>query len=181
LCTKRVPEGRSGQFRIYQKDQQGNEVTKSKKVVLGPISQLRKHDAKARLREIIQLHNRGASKQTSLLTPDGTVTFGWFVKEKYFPFCRGRWSVTTKKKMEYEINRYLVGTLKDIPLTSISLFELQTLHNKLAEKFSESIVRHAFVNLRSIMKVALKLKVLAENPGEDLEMPITRTAEKARR
>jgi len=65
-------------------------------------------------------------------------------------------------------------------LRDVSLFELQTLLNNLAEKFSESIVKPAFVNLRSIMKVAKKLKVLAENPSEDLEMPVTRPVESQR-
>ena len=63
-------------------------------------------------------------------------------------------------------------------MRDVSLFELQTLLNNLAEKFSKSIVKHAFVDLRSIMKVAKKLKVLADNPSEDLEMPVTRTIEK---
>jgi integrase len=106
------------------------------------------------------------------------VTFEWFVKEKYFPLRRGKWSTATREKTEYEINRYLVESFKGIPLRNVGLFELQTLLNNLAEKFSESIVKHAFVNLRSIMKVARKLKVLAENPGEDVEMPVTRPVDK---
>ena len=63
-------------------------------------------------------------------------------------------------------------------MRNIGLFELQRLLNGLAERYSESIVRHAFANLKSVMKVAKKLKVLAEDPAEDLEMPVTRPVDK---
>jgi integrase len=55
---------------------------------------------------------------------------------------------------------------------------LQTQLNDLAGKYSESIVKHAFVNLRSIMRVAHKLKFIAENPGDDTGMPDTRAVER---
>lgn len=167
-----------GQFRVYLRDQQGKEVKKNKKVVLGLKSQLRKHEAEERLREIIRLQNGKTAAERAILPPDDTVTFDWFVKEKYFPLRRGKWSTATKKKTEYEINHYLVENLKGIALRNIGLFELQTLLNNLAEKFSESIVRHAFANVRSIIKVAKKLKVLVDNPGEDLEMPVTHPVDK---
>jgi len=163
-----------GQFRVYMQDQQGKEICKNKKVVLGLKSQIRKHEAEAKLRDFIALHNGKTAAERATLPPDDSVTFDWFVKERYLPLKSGRWVPATKKKTEFEINRYLVENLKGRALRSIGLFELQTLLNGLAEKYSESIVKHGFVNLRSIFKVAKKLKVLAENPGEDLEMPVTR-------
>lgn len=63
-------------------------------------------------------------------------------------------------------------------MRNIDLFELQTLLNGLAEKYSDSIVRHAFVNMKCIMRIAKKLKVLAEDPAEELELPVTRPVEK---
>jgi len=53
-----------------------------------------------------------------------------------------------KDKTEFEINKYLVDEFKNVPLRTLGLFELQTRPNDLAEKYSESIVKHAFVNLR---------------------------------
>jgi len=167
-----------GQFRVYQQDQQGKEVRKNKKVILGLRSQLRKHEAEEKLREIIQQHNGKTPAERAVLPPDDSVTLDWFVKEKYLPLRRGKWSTATKKKTEFEINHYLVENLKGTSLRNIGLFELQTLVNHLADKYSDSIVRHAFANLKSILKVATKLKVLAENPGEDLEMPLTRPVDK---
>jgi len=72
----------------------------------------------------------------------------------------------------------LVEEFKTVPLRTIGLFELQTLLNNLAEEYSESIVKHAFVNLRSVMKMAQKLKFISENPGEETKMPATRAVER---
>ena len=91
---------------------------------------------------------------------DDSVTFGWFVKEKYIPMRRGQWRPATQQKTEFEIGKYLIENFESIPIREIGLFELQVHLNKLAEIYSESIVRHAFVNIRSIMRLARKLKFL---------------------
>ena len=105
---------------------------------------------------------------------DDSVTFGWFVKEKYIPMRRGRWRPATQQKTEFEIGKYLVENFECVPIREIGLFELQVRLNKLAEIYSESIVRHAFVNIRSIMRLARKLKFLQEDPAEELKMPQTK-------
>lgn len=46
--------------------------------------------------------------------------------------------------------------------------------NDLAQRFSESIVKHAYVNIRSIMRMAQKLKFIADDPAEDTRMPETK-------
>jgi hypothetical protein len=80
---------------------------------------------------------------------------------------RGRWRPATKQKTEFEINKYLVENFKSVPIREVGLFELQVHLNKLAERYSESIVRHTFVNIRSIMRLARKLnsyrKILPRN------------------
>lgn len=50
--------------------------------------------------------------------------------------------------------------------------------NKLAPKFSQSVVRHCHINIRSIMQMAKKLKFLATDPAEDVNMPRTKPIEK---
>jgi hypothetical protein len=68
--------------------QHGKEVSKNKKVVLGLKSQLRKHEAEEKLREIIRLHNGRKLADRAVLPPDDSVTFDWLVKEKYLPCSR---------------------------------------------------------------------------------------------
>jgi integrase len=60
----------------------------------------------------------------------------------------------------------------------VTQFELQVHLNKLAKDFSDSIVRHAFSNVKAIFRTARKMKFIAEDPAEDLLMPDTRTVKK---
>lgn len=167
-----------GQFRVYRIDREGKEVEKTRKVVLGLKSELRKYEAEKKLEEIARRENGKAGSAVPVLQADDSVTFGWFVKEKYLPIRRGRWRPATRDKTEFEINKYLVKEFENVPLRTIGLFELQKLLNDLAEKYSESVVKHAFVNLRSIMKLAEKLKFISDNPGEEIKMPVTRPVER---
>jgi len=167
-----------GQFRVYRVDREGKEVERTRKVVLGLKSELRKYQAAEKLEEIVRRENGKAGPARPVFQADDSVTFGWFVKEKYLPIRRGRWRPATKETTEFEINKYVVKEFDNIPLRTIGLFELQTLLNDLAEKYSESVVKHAFVNLRSIMKLAQKLRFISDNPGEETKMPATRAVER---
>ena len=167
-----------GQFRLYMRDREGKEVENTRKVVLGLKSELRKYEAEEKLQAIIRKKNGRIGQAAPVLQSDDSVTFDWFVREKYLPIRRGRWRPATREKTEYEIKKYLVEKFKNVALRNIGLFELQIQLNDLASKYSESIVKHAFVNLRSIMRVAHKLKFIAENPGDETGMPATRAVER---
>src|SRR3981081_3897019 len=167
-----------GQCRLYMRDREGKEVENTRKVVLGLKSELRKYEAEEKLQAIIRKKNGRIGQAAPVLRSDDSVTFDWFVREKYLPIRRGRWRPATREKTEYEIKKYLVEKFKNVALRNIGLFELQIQLNDLASKYSESIVKHAFVNLRSIMRVAHKLKFIAENPGDETGMPATRAVER---
>jgi integrase len=162
-----------GKFRVYLKGRNGEEVERTRKVVLGKRSDLRKWEAQEKLQTIVQEEN-GKGISSFVPKADDSVTFGWFVKEKYIPMRRGRWRPATQQKTEFEIGKYLVENFESVPIREIGLFELQVHLNKLAEIYSESIVRHTFVNIRSIMRLARKLKFLQEDPAEQLKMPQTK-------
>lgn len=163
-----------GKFRVYYKGRDGQEVCQTKRVVLGPKSEMKKWEAEKKLEQITAIANGSGGRTPTTLLADDSVTFKWFVEERYFPMRRGRWRPATRKSTEFEIKRYLVGKFGAVPLRELDPFQLQIWLNKLAEKFSDTIVRHAYVNLRAILKMARKLKFLAENPAEDLQMPETR-------
>jgi hypothetical protein len=161
-----------GKFSVYLKGRNGEEVERTRKVVLGKKSELRKWEAEEKLKTIVQEEN-GKGVRGFVARADDSVTFGWFVSEKYVPMRRGRWRPATKQKTEFEINKYLVENFKSVPIREVGLFELQVHLNKLAERYSESSVRHTFVNIRSIMRLGRKLTLLQDDPGEDLKMPRT--------
>ena len=91
---------------------------------------------------------------------------------------RGQWRPATEQKTEFEINKYLVRSIKDEPLRRIGTFELQMILNRLARTYSESIVKHAYVNLRSIMRMAQRLKFISDSPAEDTRMPETKAVDR---
>ena len=168
-----------GKFRVYMRDQDGKEVERTRRVVLGLKSELRKHEAQEKLQTIIREEN-GLEKGDRVAFPqcDDSVTFSWFVAERYLPMRRGQWRPATEQKTEFEINRYLVRSIQDEPLRKIGTFELQMILNRLARGYSESIVKHAYVNLRSIMRMAQKLKFISDSPAEDTRMPETKAVDR---
>lgn len=162
-----------GKFRVYRKDRDGREVDRTRKVVLGLKSDLHKWEAEERLQKFIRKEN-GSTNSHPVLPADDAVTFDWFVAERYLPMRQGQWRVATAQKTTFEINKYLGDQFRSMPLRKIGTFEIQMLLNNLAQKYSESIVKHAYVNIRSIMRTAQKLFFIDANPSEDAKMPETR-------
>jgi integrase len=60
----------------------------------------------------------------------------------------------------------------------LGTFEIQVWLNKLATKYSQSVVRHCYVNIRSITRMAKKLNFLVTDPGLDVTMPQTKPVPK---
>jgi integrase len=60
----------------------------------------------------------------------------------------------------------------------LGTFEIQVWLNKLATKFSQSVVRHCYANIRSIMHMAKKMNFVTKDPAEDVTMPQTMPVEK---
>jgi len=166
-----------GKFRVYYKDRNGQEVSRTKRVVLGAKSSMTKWEAEKKLERTALVANGGGGKTPTILADD-SVTFGWFVEERYLPMRRGRWRPATKKTTEFEIGHYLVAHFGEIPLRDLDPFQLQMWLNNLATKYADSVVRHAYVNMKAVLKMARKLKFLGDNPAEDLEMPETREVDR---
>jgi integrase len=131
------------------------------------------------LQEIILKESKGVGP-TPTLPPDDSVTFRWFIKERYIPMRRGSWSPTYKRTNTYNLEHYLIGHSGEMPLRNLSTFKIQVWLNNLVEEkdYSDSVVRSCFNNIRAITRLARKQKFLAEDPGEDVTMPITKISEK---
>jgi hypothetical protein len=63
---------------------------------------------------------------------------------------QGAWSPAYRKINTYEIKHYLVGHFGRVPLMQLGTFEIQVWLNNLATKYSQSVVRHCYSNIRSI-------------------------------
>jgi integrase len=166
-----------GKYRVCRKDPTTNTyTTKQKTKKIGLKSEMTKFEAEDKLRDLIATENNIAmAAQSSMATND--VTMDWFVTHRHLPMMSCR--ETTKKTTKYEISRYILEQFGSSPLHAIGLFELQTHLNKLAASFSESVVRHAYVNLRSIFNNAVDLDYLAKSPARKLKMPDTRSPDRS--
>ena len=76
---------------------------------------------------------RGWFKSNSQVMNDGTVTFGWFVRNRYFPLKEGDWKEETAKNKKGLIQTNLLDDLSEIPLLNFDRFTLQLHVNKLAK------------------------------------------------
>lgn len=167
-----------GKYLIYGKNQDGKEVRKHRHVSICPKANTPKWKAEQMLQEVILRESKGLGMKTTL-PPDDSVTFKWFVKERYIPMRQGSWSPAYKKTNTYQLEHYLVSYFGDLPLRRLDAFEIQIFLNRLAEKgYSESVVRSCFSNIRAIAHLARKQKYLVEDPGEDVKMPQTKSSEK---
>ena len=167
-----------GKYLIYGKDKDGKEVKKHRNVPICPKANTPKWKAEQLLREMILKESNG-SAVASTLTMDDSVTFRWFVEERYIPMRQGKWSPAYRETNTYQLKHYLISQFGDLPLRALNTFNIQVWLNGMAEKdYSESVVRYCFTNMRAVTHMAKKQKFLADDPGEDLEMPQTRTSDK---
>ncbi len=167
-----------GKYVTYGRDGQGKEVRRHRNVALCPKANTPKWKAEQMLREII-LRECGATSQSPALAADDSVTFRWFVKERYIPMRQGKWSPAYRKTNGYQLEHYLVSKFGDLPLCKLDAFQIQLWLNSMAEQgYSEAVVRSCFSNIRAITRMARKQKYITENPGEDVSMPQAKLAEK---
>jgi integrase len=167
-----------GKYLIYGHDQDGKEVRRHRNVAICPRANTPKWRAEQLLRELILKECNGAGPVPTL-PPDDSLTFRWFVHERYIPMRQGQWSPAYRKTNTYHLEHYLVAQFGDIPLRKLDTFGIQVWLNGMADKdYSQAVVRHCFTNLRAITHMAKKQKYLAEDPGEDVTMPQTKPVEK---
>ena len=79
------------------------------------------------------------AKQTGQLADgrvlkDGTVTFEWFVRNRYFPLRQGDWRPETAIEKTAQIKIDLIAKFGSRAIESIDKFELQTHVNHLLER-----------------------------------------------
>jgi integrase len=167
-----------GQYLVYRRDENGKEVRRQRNVRICAKAGTPKWKAEQMLQDVIRKES-GGMNTTPTLPPDDSVTFRWFVKERYIPMRQGGWSPAYKRTNTYQLEHYVVSHFGDEPMRNLSTFEIQVWLNGLAEKgYSESVVRQCFSNVRAITHMARKQKYLVDDPAEDVTMPLTPPIEK---
>ena len=95
-----------------------------------------------------------------------------------FPLHQQKWKLSSRQTQIDNIERYCVRFLQDKPLVKIERFGLQMQANRLAEKFSQSVVNKFVTWTRAILEEAVDEDLLAKNPAKKLQMPETRPENK---
>ena len=159
-----------GYFRQRVLDPETNEEREKKICVkLALKSQMTKLEAREALRAEI-------TKQTGKnpgggVLKDNSVTFEWFVRNRYFPLRKGDWRPETAKEKMAQIEIDLIAKFGEYPLASFDRFMLQTHVNGLALRYSQDRVKQARSYLKSIFDEAIEQEFLVMDPTRKLKIP----------
>lgn len=138
-------------------------------VVLGPKSEMSKFDAREALeREIARMIGQLPSDKA---VTSRSVTFGWFVRKRYFLLKEADWSEETAKVKKYLIERDLLDDFEEVPLENFDKFSLQVHLNQLALTRSRDRVLQVRAYLRDIFFEAVDQDYLRKDPARKVKVP----------
>jgi integrase len=164
---KKVKKWR-GHYFIYIRNSETVDTRKHRVVTLGLKSELRKWEAEKKLKEIIE-----SETGTVTAKPDLNVTLSWFWHNRFLPLQVG-WRDSTRNAVIYTMDRHVLPAFGKVPIANLRRFDLQTYLNKLAAKYSKSLVDKAKTWIRAVLEEAVEQEYLVKNPARKLAMPPTR-------
>lgn len=136
---------------------------------LGLKTQLTKSGAREALR--MEVTKQTGQNLGGRVLKDSTVTFEWFVRNRYFPLRKGDWRPETAKEKMAQIEFDLIDKFGDQPLDSFDRFMMQTHLNGLADRYSQDRVKQARSYLKSIFDEAIEQEFLIKDPTRKLRIP----------
>ena len=159
-----------GYFRRTILDPETNvQKTVSIPVALGLKSEMTKSQAREKLEsEIVKLTGQTIEDGT---VKNGTVTFGWFVRNRYLPLKEADWREETAKVKKYLIQADLVDEFEEIRLENFDKFTLQNHLNRLAKAHSRDRVLQIRSYMRAIFAEAVDQDFLSKDPARMVKVP----------
>jgi integrase len=160
-----------GYFRKVVHDPVANEEKVDRvTVILGQRSQMSKGEAREALQcEITK--QMGQAGSANKIMNDGSVTFGWFVRNRFIPLKEAAWKEETAKTKKFLIQRDLIDVLGEVPLVNFDKFSLQLHLNKLASTKSKDRVLQMRAYLRDIFAEAVDQDFLVKDPARKVKVP----------
>jgi len=159
-----------GYFRRTVLDPETNEPkTVSKPIPLGLKARMSKFEAREKLaEEITRLTGQPVGDHS---IKNGAVTFGWFVRNRFFPLKEALWKEETAKVKKLLIQQDLIDEFEDVPLENFDKFTLQMHINKLAKIRCKDTVLQMRAYLRDIFAEAVDQGFLARDPARKVKTP----------
>ncbi len=139
-------------------------------VSLGLKSKMNKTEARQTLEREITKQLGQTGSPTRILN-DGSVTFAWFVTNRFIPLKEAVWKDETAKTKKFLIQSDLVEPLGEIPLANFDKFSLQLHLNKLATTGSKDRVLQMRAYLRDIFAEAVDQDFLVKDPARKIKVP----------
>ena len=138
-------------------------------IVLGLKSQFTKFEAREALeREIAKLTGQSSGSKSA---KDASVTFGWFVRNRFLPLKEAHWKEETAKVKTLLIQQDLIDDFEEVPLENFDKFTLQVHLNKLAKTRSRDRVLQIRAYMRDIFAEAADQDFLAKDPARKVRVP----------
>ncbi|MDQ2777533.1 MAG: tyrosine-type recombinase/integrase [Acidobacteriota bacterium] len=162
-----------GHYWVYEIQPDGRELRKHKSLVLGFRSEMTRQQAKDALRQLIVKKSELRPNE-----PMKAMTFGQFWRERFLPMYEQKWKASSRATQVENIERYCVQLLDGLPLSEIERFKLQMTANRLAEKYSRSVVSKFMIWSRAILEEAVEQDFLSKNPARKLVSPETKPENK---
>ena len=139
-------------------------------VILGPRSQMKRSEAREALEREITKQN-GQTSDAGRVMNDGSVSFGWFVRNRFLPLKEANWKEETSKVKKLLIQKDLIDPFDKIPLENFDKFTLQVHLNNLAQTRSRDRVLQMRAYLRDIFVEAVDLDFLSKDPARKVRVP----------
>ena len=159
-----------GYFRQWVLDPETNEERVKKVCIkLALKSRMTKLEAREALRA--EITKETGQNLGGRVLKDSSVTFEWFVRNRYFPLRQGDWRPETAKEKMAQIELDLIARFGDHSLDMFDRFMLQTHVNGLAERYSQDRVKQARSYLKSIFDEAIEQEFLVKDPSRKLKIP----------
>ena len=138
-------------------------------IQLGLKPQMTKFEAREALRT--EINKQTGQNPSERPRKDSSVSFGWFVRNRYLPLREGDWRPETAKIKKIQIEQDLLAKFEEVPLEMVDKFMLQTHLNNLATRLSQDRVKHARSYLKSIFDEAIDQQFLVSDPARKLKVP----------
>jgi integrase len=138
-------------------------------VILGQKSQLTQFRARERLEQEIAKQN--GQTPAGRVMNDGAVTFGWFVRNRFFPLKEAKWRPETAKVKKLIIQKDLIDPFDGIPLENFDRFTLQVHLNKLGVTHSKDRVLQIKAYMKDIFAEAVEQDFLTKDPARKISPP----------
>jgi integrase len=102
---------------------------------------------------------------------NGSVTFGWFVRNRYLPLKEADWKDETAKVKKYLIQADLIDAFDNVRLENLDKLILQSHLSRLAKTRSRDRVLQIGSYMRAIFREAVEQDFLPKDPARTVKTP----------